>query len=109
MGFKEIAYNDISTVFLNPEEFGEEHVVDGRAMNIVMDNVEIIERSKKQSEAGRIDGVFKRELLFYVSRSDFGAMPAQGRILTLDGRKYIVSDAVEEGGVYSITIGAVKS
>mgnify|MGYP003571252407 CR=1 FL=1 len=109
MGFKEIAYNDISTVFLNPEEFGEEHVVDGRAMNIVMDNVEIIERSKKQSEAGRIDGVFKRELLFYVSRSDFGPMPAQGRILTLDGRKYIVSDAVEEGGVYSITIGAVKS
>lgn len=109
MGFKEIAYNDISTVFLNPEEFGEEHVVDGRAMNIVMDSVEIIERSKKQSEAGRIDGVFKRELLFYVSRSDFGPMPAQGRILTLDGRKYIVSDAVEEGGVYSITIGAVKS
>ena len=109
MGFKEIVYNDISTVFLNPEEFGEEHVVDGRAMNIVMDNVEIIERSKKQSEAGRIDGVFKRELLFYVSRSDFGPMPAQGRILTLDGRKYIVSDAVEEGGVYSITIGAVKS
>ena len=109
MGFKEIAYNDISTVFLNPEEFGEEHVVDGRAMNIVMDNVEIIERSKKQSEAGRIDGVFKRELLFYVSRSDFGPMPAQGRVLTLDGRKYIVSDAVEEGGVYSITIGAVKS
>ena len=109
MGFKEIAYDDISTVFLNPEEFGEEHVVDGRAMNIVMDNVEIIERSKKQSEAGRIDGVFKRELLFYVSRSDFGPMPAQGRILTLDGRKYIVSDAVEEGGVYSITIGAVKS
>lgn len=109
MGFKDIAYNDISTVFLNPEEFGEEHVVDGRAMNIVMDNVEIIERSKKQSEAGRIDGVFKRELLFYVSRSDFGPMPAQGRILTLDGRKYIVSDSVEEGGVYSITIGAVKS
>ncbi|MBO5573365.1 MAG: hypothetical protein J5947_03890 [Clostridium sp.] len=109
MGFKEIAYNDISTVFLNPEEFGEEHVVDGRAMNIVMDNVEIIERSKKQSEAGRIDGVFKRELLFYVSRSDFGPMPAQGRILTLDGRKYIVSDAVEEGGVYSITVGAMKS
>ena len=109
MGFKEIAYNDISTVFLNPEEFGEEHVVDGRAMNIVMDNVEIIERSKKQSEAGRIDGVFKRELLFYVSRSDFGPMPAQGRVLTLDGRKYIVSDAVEEGGVYSITVGAMKS
>ena len=109
MGFKEIAYNDISTVFLAPEEFGEEHVVDGRAMNIVMDNVEIIERSKKQSEAGRIDGVFKRELLFYVSRSDFGPMPAQGRILTLDGRKYIVSDAVEEGGVYSITVGAMKS
>ena len=109
MGFKEIAYNDISTVFLNPEEFGAEHVVDGRAMNIVMDNVEIIERSKKQSEAGRIDGVFKRELLFYVSRSDFGPMPAQGRILTLDGRKYIVSDAVEEGGVYSITVGAMKS
>lgn len=109
MGFKEQLFKDIGNVFMNPDEFGEQHEVDGKSMNVIVDNLEVINRSKKQAEGGRIDGVFQRQLLFYVSRSEFGRLPAIGRMLDFDGKKYRISDAVDEGGVYSITLGAISS
>lgn len=109
MGFKEILSADRKNIFLNPQEFGEVHAVDGVPMTIIIDENEIISRSKRQAEGGRIDGVYSRQLLFYVSRQDFGKLPGAGRELTLDGHKFRVIEALNEGGVYSITIGAYKS
>ncbi len=109
MGFKEIAFQDIRKVFLNLEEFGEEHVVDGKRLTVMIDGSEVIERSKMQTEKGRIDGIYKKQIVLYISVSSFGPMPAIGRILSLDGASYRVMDAVNEGGVYSITLGAMKA
>lgn len=109
MGFKEIAFQDIGNVFLNPDEFGEEHIVDGKKKTVMIDGNEVIERSKMQTEKGRIDGIYKKQIVLYISVSSFGPMPAIGRILSLDGASYRVMDAVNEGGVYSITLGAMKA
>lgn len=109
MGFKELAFRDIQDVFLNPEEFGEKHTVDGRPMTIIVDGLEVVERSKKQKENGRIEGIYEKQVLIYAARSEFGNLPAIGRILKLDNSAYRVEDAVDEGGVYSITLGAVRT
>ena len=61
------------------------------------------------AEQGRIDGVFKQQIVLYVARIDFGQLPAIGRTLNLDKSKYRVIDAIDEGGIYSITLEAVKS
>lgn len=106
MTFKDVIADDIRTVFLNPEEFGEPHQVDGRQMTVIIDNSEIIERSKKQVD--RTEGVYEKLLLFYVARSAFGRLPAVGNALQFDGGLYRVVDAVSEGGIYSITIGRNK-
>ena len=96
MGFKDILYQDIGNVFLNPEEFGEFHQVDGEQMPVIIDGNEVTERYKKQ-------------IVMYVSVSSFGPMPAIGRILRLDSSSYRVEDVINEGGVYSITLGAVRA
>lgn len=108
-GFKELIFNDISNVFLNPLEFGEKHLVDGKEMTVVIDDTEVMERSKRQKDEGRIDGVYKRQLLIYVSRREFGKLPAVGRTITLDSGKFRVMDANDEAGVLSITLGAISS
>lgn len=108
MGFKELAAQDIRNTFLNPEEFGEEHTVDGRRLTIVVDGLEVVERSKKQSEKGRIDGIYEKQLIIYVARSDLGRLPLIGRNMKLDSGTYRVEDVVDEGGIYSITLGAVR-
>ena len=107
-GFKELAAEDLRGVFLNPEEYGEAHVVDGKEMVIVVDGLEVVERSKKQREQGRIEGIYEKQVLIYVARSDFGRLPVIGRTLKLDGSIYRIEDAIDEGGIYSITLGAVK-
>lgn len=108
-GFKEIAFSDISEVFLDPEEFGERHTVNGRSMVVVIDGMEVVSRSRKQVEHGRIEGIYKKQIILYVSRKEFGPLPAIGQQLKLDGGTYRIMDAVDEGGLYSITLGAVKA
>ena len=50
MNFKELVAQDNKRIFLNPDEFGEEHKIDGKEMLIIIDNYEEIEREKKEQE-----------------------------------------------------------
>lgn len=105
--FKDILHNDIKATFLNPAEFGEEHDVQGKPMIIVLDDLENIEREKKM--VSHADGIYARQMLFYVSADDFGPLPAQGGLITLDGKRYTVVDATDEAGMYAITVEANRS
>lgn len=108
LSFKEVLHNDIKQVFLNPVEFGEEHLVNGKAMTVVLDDLENVEREKKMKS--NMDGLYARQIFMYVSADDFGGpLPAQGAVLTLDKKKYLVVDATDESGMYGITLEANKS
>ncbi len=108
--FKDILHQDIKQTFLNPEEFGEEHTVNGKSMVIVTDDLEIIEREKKmKSGIASGDGMFARQVFFYAAAEDFGALPAQGGIIDIDGQKYVVVDVTDEAGMYGITVEANRS
>lgn len=108
-GFKDLIRMDNDNVFLNPEEFGEEHIVGGRRMMIIIDNNEMVEREKRRVEAEIYrNGIYKKQILFYVSALKFGALPAVGKALTLDKEMYLITDAINEDGIYSISLEAVK-
>lgn len=109
MSFKSILMDDVKGVFLNGEEFAEQHVIDGKLMTISVDGNEVVERSKKQVEEGRTDGLYERQTIIYVSKKDFGKVPAIGRQLTMDKGIYIIQDCIDEGGMYSITLGAIRA
>lgn len=99
MSFKELLQQDVKNVFLNPEEFGETHMVNGREMIVVIDDNELIGR-----QGQHMDGVYKGQKLVYASAADFGPLPKQGSIFRLDGDTYTVDSAAAEGDVYSITV-----
>lgn len=105
--FKEMLLQDCEEVFLNPEEFGSWHRIDGRKMVIQADDSEVTERSKKQVE--RTEGIYKRQFLFYVLQKNFGPLPAVGRAIDIDGTVYKILEASSEGGIYSILVGRDKS
>lgn len=107
LSFKEILERDINEVFFNLSEFSDSHIIDGTSMTAMIDDMEHIEREKKMKS--HMDGLHAREILLYVKASEFGPLPAQGRLLNLDGKRYTVLDAVDEGGVYTITLEANKS
>lgn len=105
--FKDILQRDVDQVFLNAAEFADTHIVDGKSMTAMVDDNENIEREKKMKS--NMDGIYARQILLYVKASDFGSLPAQGRLLKMDGKTYIVVDATDECGIYTITLEANKS
>ena len=107
IGFKDILKEDVFDVFLDQSEFAEKRTIDGREMTVVFDDSELIERSKKQLD--RADGIYKRQFILYVAASEFGAVPAVGRRLTVDGAIYRIVDVTVEGYVYAITLGVNRA
>lgn len=100
--FKDVLKDDVNNTFMNLDEFADTHIVDGKEIPVIIDENEIIEREKKMKS--NMDGVYVKQKLIYVKADDFGALPAIGRAIMLDGKRYIVIDAIDEQGVYSITM-----
>lgn len=98
MSFKDIIKSDLN-VFFDLDEFVEPHTIDGRALNIIVDNDRLQQRSKKE-----YDGISVGEILFYVKASDFGERPEQGTPVVFDGRQMYVFDCREDDGVYEIIL-----
>ena len=107
MTFKELMRQDVKKVFLNPEEFGEEHIVNGKRMLIMIDDNELTEREKRMKS--NMDGIYKKQTLIYVSALDYGPLPGIGKPVKIDGVTFIVTDSINEGGVYSLHLEANKS
>ena len=108
MTFKEAIRSDISSVFMNTDEFAALHTLNGKKIPVLVDNNELIERSKKMKSS--MDGVNVKTTLIFVKARDYGGgVPPVGYALTLDGVSYRVTDAMNEDGVYSIHLEANRS
>ena len=69
----------------------------------------LLERDKAKIMAAQTEGTYKARRLVYVAKADFGPRPAQGAMLTLDGKAYKVKTCTEEAGVLAIELEAVRS
>lgn len=113
MSFKDIIAEDVHRTFMNPEEFSDIHNLNGVNVPVQIDSNEQIEREKRFNQ--HMDGIHLNQKLIYVSAEDYrkapgrSGMPKQGTALSLDGKIYRVADAIDEGGVYSITLEANKA
>ena len=53
--------------------------------------------------------MYVKQKLIYVKADDFGSLPAIGRQIVFDGKRYMVTDSTDEGGVYTITMEANRT
>lgn len=111
MTFKEQIALDNKNVFMNEDEFSERHLINGIEMPCTIDNNELIDREKRYQYKKSLyaDGIYLKQLLIYVRAEDLGALPAIGRAITFDKKSYIVSDAINEDGIYSLCLEANKT
>lgn len=106
-GFKDMIQEDIKNVFLNFAEFGEIHEINGVEVLAIIDENELTEREKRMRNK---DGeLHKRQLLFYVDAKVLDPLPSPGKVLNMDGRDYLITDAEDEMGIYSISLEANRS
>ncbi len=98
--FKAAVQNDIKAVFLNLEEFGERHTLNGVEVQCVIDK-----DLTQDFGDSKIIGVFTNLLTIYVDYADIIA-PVEGEILSVDGSLHLVKSVSEEGGMLVIVAEA---
>ena len=98
MSFKESVAADRQSVFLNTNFFGDTHIIDGKEVDIVVDNDEL-----KRRQGGQELAIEESATLFYCKTEDVKRRkPSQ--TLNLDGRIYTVDDWDEDMGISTVVL-----
>lgn len=108
MSFKEILQKD-RNVFINTDEFAEEIDIEGNLIPTLKDSYELLQRNAVRDSSEYEHGTFRNEMLIYVDGAKLGRLPMVGKNLKVENKNYLVKDAADEGGIYAITLKAVKS
>lgn len=96
MNFREQLAQDIRSVFLNPDEFGETHFIDGREIICVVDDGM---NAMKGSTADGFDnsgmlGIDERVRTLLLAEPDIFPRPVPGQALNIDGETWrVIPDA----------------
>lgn len=101
--FREMVKADRDAVFLNPEEFGDPHTIDGRQVMAVVDEPQT---AKSGMSAAALAGA---EVIVFAKNEDLPAPKAEGDTLTVDGRIYFVSTWRVDCGMAEIALRSNES
>ena len=95
-GFRDAVQDDLHGVFLNLDEFAEEHEIGHEVVPCILDKI-ITQANGDDS----YHGVFVNQLTIYV---EVGVIetPVEGELLNVDGALHLVKSVSNEGGVLVI-------
>lgn len=106
--FKEMLERDIKNVFLNPNEFGEEHVIEGKTVVCVLDDYMTtpLKLNGSRQNMQIYEGVYTGGLVVYVKLSDLEFEPVPSQHLDVDDVIYLVVNCRNDYGMLTITLEA---
>lgn len=98
--FKDTIAKDIKAVFINVDEFADEHDLNGKKVRCLVDKD--ITAAAKDTVANPLMGVFVNAVTIYVDAKDIDEKPVEGELLSLDKKRYIVRNVGVEDGMLVI-------
>ena len=99
MSLKDEIEQDIYNVFLNEEDFGEEHVVNFKKISCMFDDDRLTDRQGSNELA-----VSDSTALLFAKSSDLPTRQVSGSQLEIDGKNYVVDDWKENLGMAEIML-----
>lgn len=103
MTLKEDIIKDIDSVFLNLDDFAEEHSFDNNNILCVVDEETLNAQKLKDAK-----GTYVGSKLIYVNVNQLKGKPVNGARIKFDDTYYFVTKVVENYGMYSITLDVNK-
>lgn len=103
MTLKEQIAGDVQELFFMLEDFGETHKVEGKSIDVVIDNDAL---TKLKTESGYLADA---NLLLYARSEDLPKRRAPGNPLNLDGKECIIEDWTENKGVSAVALQQKRS
>ena len=105
MRFRDFLEGDIDKVFLNADEFAEEHDLNGTIAKAVV-QAPTAKESFMSNGFHATDSLQGVSVFVHCKLKDIPEIPAHGNVFRLDGDLYAVNSAVEEDGLVSIELRA---
>ena len=102
--FKDMLKADLDNVFINAEEFADEHELNGQTVLCVVQSPTEQGMFLQGLDYRGFDGVRGQTTIVYVKKEIIGEVPAEGEVITLDGEPMLVDSCVDDMGLLSITL-----
>ena len=96
---KELIASDIDLIFMQLDDFGETHRVEGEEIVIVIDNDTLATMKN-----GNILDVAESDMLFFAKTEDLPVKKAPGSAINIDGRECTVDLWTENLGISQVTV-----
>ena len=96
---KELIASDIDLIFMQLEDFGEIHKVEGKETIIVADSDTLASMKN-----GNILEVAESDMLFFARTEDLPGKKAPGSAINIDGRECTVDLWIENLGISQVTV-----
>lgn len=97
--FKDAIKRDVKSVFLNTQEFGETHTINGKSVACVFE--QHISAGLDGREVN-FEGVYVNTITLYVAPDDLDFRPVRGQYIKVDDETYMVMKVGDEYGVLAI-------
>lgn len=104
MTFQEMIGNDIKNVFLNVEELGSKHLIEGKEITCIFDDEALRER-----QAGAELGVSESSLLIFANTKDLPCRKGVDEHLLVDHKEYTIDAWDENMGMTQIALSQVRT
>lgn len=101
--FKDALESDLDT-FINLDEFADEHELQGKTVTCVVQSPTEQEMFQHGIDYNGYEGTHGNLAVVHVKKDDFGEVPAEGQIVTLDDAIGSVRSCVDDMGMLSIYI-----
>lgn len=99
--FKDLVESDLS-VFINLDEFAEEHDIDGNVINVVLEDEAIIDKDDTQA-------LSESAMVLYGKTEELGSRKMRGETLYIDDVGYTVNSWLDEMGITKVTLSLPES
>lgn len=100
MGFKEDLLTDLDNVFFNANEFAEIHNVNGKEVQIVIDD----DLFKEKYKTIDVEGLIILGKVIFIRKEDLIGSPKTGRKITIDSKEYDILDVSLKNNMYEIDL-----
>ena len=99
MSFKDDILEELDSVFLNLDEFAEEHRIEGSVIPVVMNNDQL-----EVLKEGQILGLVEADAVIFAKTEDLPANLDPGRLINVDGHEMIVVKSGRNMGLTEVAL-----
>ena len=103
--FKDTLAKDVKSVFINLDEFADEHILDGKTVVCIVDK-DLTTGLNDSRTSRQFEGVFVNTLTIYLDAKDVETQPVEGQRIKLDDNWYFVRNVNIEEGIFVIIVEA---